>query len=107
MNSIASWLLPGVVLWGPLRSYGQRFLGDLGGGEEGMGFFVNAYEWGGVGMFGVPRNFRRTFDVILSRGFFIRSLWSIVRVVLDWSSRRPCFFSCWFVISPLCGSHMR
>jgi len=37
--------------------------------------------------------FRRTFDVIWSRGFFIRPLWRIVRVVLDWSGGWPCFFS--------------
>ena len=56
MNTLASWLLPGVVLWVSLGSYDLRFLGDLGGDEGGMGAFVNAYEGGGVGSFGVRRN---------------------------------------------------
>lgn len=56
-----------------------------------MEAFIEIYEGEGWEDFAFHVMFRRTFDVIRSRGFLFALLWRIVRVGLDWSSRWPSF----------------
>ena len=56
---------------GDLYDSDLHFLGDLGGDEGGVRAFVNAYEWGGVGSFGVRRNVQTNVRCDLETWLFL------------------------------------